>query len=286
MSPNTLGALLMMASMASFTINDALIKLTGGALPLWELLFLRGIMTSVMVLGLAIWLKGLRWRMARGDTWRVAWRCAAEIGASYCFVTSLLNMPLANVGAILQMLPLTVSLAAALFLSEPLGWRRMLAILIGFMGMFLIVRPGAEGFSGWSFYALGAVACVTLRDLVTRRLSAEVPSMTVTLAAAVSITLFSGLASLTGSWAPVTADLWKLLAGSAVFILGGYFFSVQVMRQGEIAFVAPFRYTSLLWALGLGWFVFGDWPDALTFLGAAIIVATGLFTFYRESQRY
>lgn len=110
--------------------------------------------------------------------------------------------------------------------------------------------------------------------------------MTVTLAAAVSITLFSGLASLTGSWAPVTADLWKLLAGSAVFILGGYFFSVQVMRQGEIAFVAPFRYTSLLWALGLGWFVFGDWPDALTFLGAAIIVATGLFTFYRESQRH
>ena len=284
MSPNTLGALLMMAAMAAFTLNDTLLKLTDGAVPLAQLLFLRGIASTVLIYVLARSLGALRFQVARRDWWLIAVRSAAEVGAAFSFVTALLNMPLANVTAILQALPLTVAVAAALVFREPLGWRRMSAILIGFMGMLLIVRPGSDGFSLWSAYALMAVLCVTVRDLATRRLSRDVPSMTVTLASSVAVTLCFGGASTVTEWAPITLPLAALIGGASVIIMAAYFFSVRAMRVGDIGFIAPFRYTGLIWALVLGWVVFEDWPSNLTLIGALIVVAMGLFTLYREQQ--
>ena len=284
MSPNTFGALLMMASMACFTFNDVLIKLTGGAVPLGQLLFLRGALSVVLILIFARWLGRIDLRLSGADWRRVAVRSAAEVGAAYFFISALLNMPIANVTAILQALPLTVAVAAALVFGEPLGWRRMVAIGVGFVGVVLIVRPGAEGFSVWSLYALGAVASVTVRDLATRRLSAAAPTMSVTLMAALTMTSFFGLFSVGESWAALDLRLTTLIVGAAFLIIGAYWFSVQVMRQGDIGFIAPFRYTGLVFALILGLLVFGDWPDLLTLLGAGIVVATGLFTLWRERQ--
>jgi len=120
-----------------------------------------------------------------------------EIGAAYFFLTALFNMPIANVTAILQALPLTITLAAALFFGDPIGWRRMSAILVGFVGVMLIVRPGAADFTIYSLYVLAAVGFVTLRDLATRRLSKETPSMLVTFITSTSIMVFFGVASLT-----------------------------------------------------------------------------------------
>lgn len=282
MSPNLRGAFLMMASMAAFTFNDACIKATSGALPLFQLLTLRSFLTTVMIFLLARYLGALDFRMPRRDWGLVALRSASEVGAAYFFITALLNMPLANVSSILQVLPLTVTLGAAMFFREPVGWRRMLAIVVGFCGMLLIVRPGPDGFNFYAGYALAAVVCVTLRDLATRRMSAQVSSLTVTFCASVAVLGFSALASLGTQWAPLDTHLTTLLVASSVFVMGGYFFSVQVMRSGDVSFIAPFRYTSLLWALLLGWFVFGDWPDPVTMLGAGIVVASGLFTLYRE----
>lgn len=284
MSPNTTGALLMMASMACFTFNDALIKLTGGAVPLAQLLLLRGVLASLLIFALAKSLGALSFSIARRDWAMIALRSWAEVGTAYFFVTALLNLPLANVTAILQVLPLTVAVGAALVFRDPLGWRRMSAIGLGFLGMLLIVRPGPDGFSLWSVYALLAVVCVTVRDLSTRRLSPTVPSMTVTLVASLTVTICAGLASTVTPWVPITPHLWVLITGAAVFVIGGYFFSVRVMRVGEISFIAPFRYTGLIWALLLGWVVFGDWPTPLTLAGAALVVATGLFTLYRERR--
>ena len=284
MSPNTFGALLMMASMACFTFNDVLIKMTDGAVPLGQLLFLRGALSVVLILIFARWLGRIDLRLSGADWGRVAVRSAAEVGAAYFFISALLNMPIANVTAILQALPLTVAVAAALVFSEPLGWRRMVAIGVGFVGVVLIVRPGAEGFSVWSLYALGAVASVTVRDLARRRLSAAVPTMSVTLMAAVTMTSFFGLFSVGERWTALDLRLAALIVGAAFLIIGAYWFSVQVMRQGDIGFIAPFRYTGLVFALILGLLVFGDWPDVLTLLGAGIVVATGLFTLWRERQ--
>ena len=231
MSPNVIGALLMMASMACFTINDAFIKATDGALPLSQLLFLRGVLATTFIAVLAMTRGGVRARLPASDWLLIALRSSAEVGAAYFFITALLNMPLANVTAILQVLPLTVTLGAALFFKEAIGWRRMVAILVGFSGMLLIVRPGTDGFTVYSVYALAAVGCVTARDLSTRRMSKAVPSLLVTLLASLTVLLASGLVSLTIEWAPVTPQLAGLLLGSSLFIVGGYFFSVQVMRM-------------------------------------------------------
>ncbi len=282
LSPNLAGALLMIAGMACFTLNDTLMKATNGEVPLFQLLFLRGLLASALIAGLA-WSRGaLHLRIPWRDWKLIAIRSASEVAAAYFFVTALLNMPLANITAILQVLPLTVTLGAALFFRETIGWRRMLAIAVGFCGMLLIVRPGPEGFSIWSVYALISVLCVTARDLATRRLSRAVPSLMVTLCASTSVFVLAGLASLGTPWQPVSQDMVILIVAAGLFVVGGYFFSVQVMRVGDVSFVAPFRYTGLIWALVLGWLVFGDWPKPLTLIGAGIIVATGLFTLYRE----
>lgn len=285
MSPNTRGALLMMGSMAAFTVNDAIVKLLGGSLPLFQIITLRGALTSVWVFLLARHLGALHLRFDRRDRVLVAMRCVSEIGATFFFLTALMNMPLANVTAVLQALPLTVTLGAALIFGEPVGWRRMLAIGIGFCGMLLIVRPGPDGFTTHAIYALLAVTCVTARDLITRRMSSHVPSMVVTLATALTVTGLGLVGSLTVSWVPLDLQSGLLVFGASVFVLIGYLCSVMVMRVGEVGFIAPFRYTSLVWALGLGWLIFGNWPDPVTMLGAGLVVATGLFTLFRERSR-
>jgi len=283
-SDNLTGALLMMASMAAFTVNDTMMKAMAGEVPLFQLLFLRGVLTTVAVAAVAARMGVLRARPSRRDWGLIGWRTLAEIGAAYFFLTALFNMPIANVTAILQALPLTVTLAAWLFFREAVGWRRLLAIVAGFGGVMLIVRPGAADFNAFSLYALIAVGCVTLRDLSTRRLSAATPSMLVTLITSAAVMVFFGVASLTGDWvAMAPREIWLTL-GAAVMIIGGYLFSIMVMRVGEIGFVAPFRYTGLIWALVLGWAVFGEWPDALTLLGAGIVAASGLFTLWREAR--
>ncbi len=284
LTDNMRGAGLMMVAMAAFTFNDTAMKTLAGDVPLFQAIFLRGLLTTLWLLLLGRAMGGLKFNLSRRDWGAVAVRSLCEGAATYLFLTALFHSPIANVTAILQSLPLTVALAAALFLREPLGWRRIIAILIGLAGVLLIVRPGGDGFNTYSLYALAAVGFVTIRDLSVRRLSAEVPSLTVALVGAASITLAAGLASAGAGWAAIDLRAASMIVLASLFILAGYLSSVMTMRQGEIGFIAPFRYTGILWALLLGWLVFGEWPDQLTLIGAAIVVAMGAFTLYREQQ--
>lgn len=272
----------MMASMAAFTVNDTSIKLAGADVPLPQLLTLRGLLASVLIYGLARFYGGLRFDLSRRDWAFIGLRTVGEISATFFFLNALMNMPIANLNALVQSLPLAVTLGAALFFGEKVGWRRYTAIGVGFCGMLLIVRPGPDGFSLHAIYGLISVACVTLRDLATRKLSDNVPSLTVALSAAVSVACMGLVGSMATDWVPLDLRLGLLVVNAAVFVFFGYLFSVLVMRTGEVSFSAPFRYTGLLWALLLGWLVFGHWPDAVTLLGAGVVVASGLFTFYRE----
>jgi len=285
LSDNARGALFMTAAMAAFVLNDTLMKLLSGDLPLFQAIFLRGVLTT-LVFALLAWAMGaLRLPDLNGDRWLVVLRAFAECGATFFFLTALFNMPLATLTAILQAAPLTIALAGALFLREPVGWRRFVAIVVGFVGVLLIVRPGGNGVDIYAVYALIAVAFVTLRDVVTRRMPASVPSMLVALATAGAVTAFAGLGALTEDWVRPAAASWAYLGGAIVFVLAGYLLSILAMRVGELGVVSPFRYTGLVWALILGLLVFGDWPDGLTKLGAALIVGTGLFTLYREHRQ-
>ena len=284
MSPNTTGALLMMASMMAFVMNDTFLKLTNGEVPLFQLIFIRGLLAMLLIYILARKLGTLRLQISRQDKALIALRGLSEVVTAYLFLSALFNMPLGNLNAIMQVVPLTVTLGSALFYREAVGWRRMLAIVIGLCGVMMIVRPGVDGFNIWSLYALGSVLGVTIRDLITRRLSPGVSGMTVTLGTTVAVMAAAGMASLTQEWAPISSHSWVSICASAIFVSVGYFSSIQAMRTGEVSFIAPFRYTGLVMAMMIGFFIFGEVPRVLTLIGAAIVMATGLFTFYRERK--
>jgi drug/metabolite transporter (DMT)-like permease len=282
MSPNLKGALLMTGSMGAFTLNDSFVKLAAQDLPLFQIVFLRGCLTTVLLLILAVALGQFRLSVPREDRARLFWRTVFEIAAMVAFLLALVNMAIANATAILSALPLAVTVAAAVFLGEPLGWRRLTAVLVGFGGVMLIVQPGTDGFNAWSLLALLAVAIITGRDLVTRRFSAALPSMTVSIVTAAAVGVFGGILSLLEPWEAMTLQQAGQIAAASVFIVGGYLFGVMTMRVGEVAYTAPFRYTSLLFALLLGFVFFGEWPNTLAIVGAGIIMATGVYTILRE----
>ena len=284
LSDNIRGALLMMGAMCAYTLNDAFMKSSADEIPLFQAIFVRGLGAILFLAFMCKMLGQLRFTFPARDWGLVILRTAGEIGGTYCFLTALFNMPIANVSAILQVLPLSVALAAALFLREPLGWRRLSAIIVGFCGVLLIIQPGGADFSAYSLYALGAVACVTVRDIAVRRMSRNVPSIFVALVAAIGVTGIGAVGSVFVEWQPLTTLSGLQLAGATGFLIFGYIASVSAMRFGDITFVAPFRYTSLLVALVLGVIVFGEWPNALALTGGVIVVATGLFTLYRETK--
>ena len=274
----------MTGGMCAFTVNDAFMKSLSGDIPLFQAVQLRGIVAIICLTIMCRVMDQLHFNLPRRDWGLILLRTLGEVGGTYFFLTALFHMPIANVSAILQALPLAVSLAATLFLGEALGWRRFAAIAIGFVGVVLIIQPGGADFSSYSIYALIAVACITLRDLAVRRMSVQVPVVFVALIAAIGVTALGAIGSLFITWQPMSATSAMQIGGATICLIFGYIFSVSAMRSGEISFVAPFRYTSLLVALILGMAVFNEWPNVLTVLGASIVVATGLFTLWRERR--
>ena len=274
----------MTLAMAGYVTNDAAIKLAAEDLPLFQAIFLRGLVASCLVVSLA-WASGaLRYKALPGDRGLIALRVVGEIGATCCFLTALFNMPIANASAIMQVTGLVVTLVAAIWLRERVGWRRSLAIAIGFIGVLLIVRPGSDGFNIYALAALAAVGFITLRDLATRQFSATVPGLAVTALTAVTITVLGGVVTLIQGWQPVEWSSLSFLVAAAVFILIGYNCGIQAMRTGEVAVVVPFRYLNLLWAMLLGYLVFSEVPGPWTIAGATLVVGAGLYTLWREHK--
>lgn len=282
LSDNARGAILMNVAMAAFTLNDTAMKAAMQTVPLYQAIGIRGVLATVALVIIGWRMGGISLNLPRRDLCYLALRSVAEVLGTLLFLAALIHMPLANLSAIMQVLPLAVTLAAATFLNEPVGWRRLTAILIGFLGVLIIIRPGPEGFDIWSLMGLGSVLCVVARDLATRQMSGALPSVTVALTAAVTVLALGGIGTVVEGWVPVTAHDLVLIGGAAVALIVGYLTVVMTMRVGEIAFIAPFRYMALLWAIVLGWIAFGELPDALTLFGAGLVVATGVFTFWRE----
>ncbi len=274
----------MVIAMAGFTCNDALVKSVTSELSVGQIMFVRGAMTAALVLAIAWWMGALApLRVVFQPA--MALRVAAEVLASITYISALGAMPFANTVSILQALPLAVTLGAALFLGETVGWRRWLAIGAGFVGVLIVIRPGPEGFSIASFFVIASVIGAATRDLCTRRIRAEVPSLFISVTTACSLTVTSAIMiPFTGGWQPVSFSAFVKLAIASVLLLIGYQTIVLAMRIGEISFIAPFRYTSLIWALAIGFVIFAEVPDLWMAAGVSVIVASGLYTFYRENR--
>lgn len=282
LNDNLLGAALMTCCVLAYVLNDAVMKLLFADIDFFQAIFLRGLVSLPPLLILAFMTKTLLQKYSTKNQRLMIIRILAEIGTTVTFLTALKHMPLANVTAILQSLPLAITMAAAIFLGEPVGWRRWSAICVGFTGVLIIIRPGLAGFNSYSLLALAAVILLTVREISTRQLDNKIPTVTVALSTTLGITAFAALMLIGTEWADINFASWSLIIAAAAAVTVATLLSVVAMRTGDIGFVSPFRYTSLIGAIGLGILLFGDWPDGITLLGAAIIAFAGIYSLYRE----
>ncbi|MFC6687653.1 DMT family transporter [Jhaorihella thermophila] len=282
---NLRGALLMTLSMLGFAFEDMFIKLLAGRLPTWEILAALGA-GGAAVFGATLALRGERLVSRAMLSRRILLRNVGEVIGTLGFVTAIALTPISQASAILQATPLAVTLGAALFLGEPVGWRRWSAICAGFLGVLLVIRPGLEGFDARSIFAVIGVIGLAIRDLVTRNVPKGISSFQLSFLGFLTLVPASGLLALvTGApaVAPRVADL-GLLAGAVGLGTLSYYAIVAAMRVGEVSFVTPFRYSRLLFALVVGMAVFEERPDAPMLLGAAVIVGSGIYTIWRERK--
>lgn len=285
MTPEQRGALYMVLGMAGFAIEDALIKLSAERLPPGQILLMLGL-GGALLFGALARARGVRVMTRAAFHPAVLGRNLAEMVGTCGYVLAVALSPLTTATAIFQVMPLVTTMGAALFLGEAVGWRRWLAIVAGFVGVMMVVRPGGDGFVPASLLALIAVVGLSARDLFTRRIPRETDSMLLTCWGflAVGLVGVAQLAVTRGAVAP-SALGWSLLCGALVAGAAGYWWLTESTRLAELSAVMPFRYVRLLFALVLGMAIFGERPDAWTLAGSAVIVGSGLYAFARERAR-
>jgi drug/metabolite transporter (DMT)-like permease len=281
---NLKGMAWMTLAMLAFALTDMVLVFATRELPLGQILFLFGIGGAVLFGGWAR-LQGHRWVSPVLLMRPVMVRNAAEVLATGSFLTALSLIPLSTLSAVIQANPLLVTLGAAIFLGEKVGWRRWAAIGVGLVGVLVIIRPGAEAFDPSILFAVAAAIGLSLRDLATRPVPKHVPT---TLLASYSFAAVGVTGALVmpffGGWITPSPAMTLTIPVAVLTGMLAYFAITAAMRVGEIAVVTPFRYTRLVFAFVIAVLVFDETIDALTILGVAIVVATGLYTFWRERQ--
>lgn len=282
---NLRGAALMTLAMLGFAAEDLMIKLMSDALPTWQIIGVLGLGGAAVFAALTLWQRQRLFPRACLSL-TVLVRNLGELVGTVGFVTAITLTPLSSASAILQATPLMVTLGAAVFLREPVGWRRWSAILVGFAGVLLVIRPGMEAFDPLSLFAVLGVVGLAIRDLATRRVPRATSSVQLSFLGFLTLVPTAVLLSLVSPQDLVvpTAPLWGLIFGAIVMAAAGYYALVAAMRIGDVSFVTPFRYSRLLFALVVGITVFDERPDLPMLVGSAIIIASGIYTVWRERR--
>ncbi len=281
--PAVRGGTFMSVAMLCFVLNDTVAKSLSGQINIGEFIAVRGLLASLIITMLVVATGHLR-DVPKALSRQVLVRSLFDVISTFLFITALFHLPLPNVTAVLQAVPLVVTVMAAAFLGEAVGWRRLSAILVGFAGVLLIVKPGSDGFNNYIWLALAAVFTVAIRDLATRKLNLTVPSIVVAFTNSICVMLGGLLWAMFEGFHPITIEQTGWIGLGSVFLVGGYLFTVMSLRGTEVAYTAPFRYTLIIYALILGYVVFGDVPDEWSMIGIMLIVGSGLFTLYREQR--
>ncbi|MDP2733949.1 MAG: DMT family transporter [Hoeflea sp.] len=282
---NMRGIILMVLGMAGFAAEDMFIKLAASGLPVGQILVVLGFL-GALVFAVYARLNGTS-VISRGFFHpAVLLRNLSEMIGGLCFVTALTLIPLATLTTILQATPLLVTMGAALVLGEAVGWRRWTAILIGFGGVLLVIRPGFEGFEPAALWGVLAVIGLAIRDLASRKVPKSISSLQLSAWGffAVGVSGAILLAFTGGAEVPSLREGFYL-AGALSVGVGAYWALTEATRIGEIGVVTPFRYARLVFSTFIGILVFSEFPDGYTLAGACIIIATGIYTIMRERKR-
>ncbi len=281
---NLRGGLLMTASMAAFALEDMFIKAVTRSMPVGQALMIYGFGGMLIFVLLAA---------RRGETVLhpailsrpILTRSVCEVTGRLSYALAIALTPLSSASAILQATPLVVAAGAVIFFGETVGWRRWMAIAVGFIGVLLILRPGLSGFEPASLFAVLGTLGFAGRDLATRAAPPTMSNMQLGVYGFLMLTV-AGLLLLVWTGGAVRPDAvaWTQLAAATLIGVVGYYALTAAMRVGEISVVAPFRYTRLVFAMALGVLVFAERPDAMTLLGSVVIVLSGLYTVVRERE--
>ena len=281
---NRRGILTMTGAMVFFVVNDALVKWVSTDLSTPQLIFVRGVMTTALLLALAAWMGQLRlWRSAL--TRSVPTRALIDSLASFTYLTAVFHMPLGNATAINLAGPLFLTMLAVFFLHERVSLGRWALILLGFAGVLLVVQPRAGEFNSYAWLCLLAAMLHAGRDFLTRLVPAQVPSLLITLSTAMMVTLLAGVWSMFEPWRAMSTTHIGQLFAAAMCLAAGYHLLTLSMRWGDMSVIGPFRYSGLLMALLLGYLMWGDVPNGLAWCGIALVVAAGLGLLQAERLR-
>ena len=270
----------MLLGAAVLTSNDAVLKWLTSGYQVGQIMFCRGIFIG-LPLAIIIWraggLKSLRPVNPKGH----AVRATLVIVGTFLFVNGLAYLPLADAVAIAFAGPLFITALAQPLLGEIVGWRRWLAVLVGFIGILLIMRPGGNVIQWAALFPLAASLTGAFRDLLTRHLSSQETTVAILFYTSLGVTL-AGLATIPFMWTPVPLVDWGWFALSGVLIGCAHFLMIETFRYGEATLVAPFKYSGIIWAGLLGYLIWGDTPDFATIAGVSMVVIAGFYILHRE----
>ena len=265
------------------TVNDALLRsITDDGPGPYQVLCMRSIAiaTLFLVVGRA---RGEHTRRAHLSSPLLV-RTGAEVVGAACFYTALVRVEFANISAIVQVIPLMVTLGAAVYLRERVTTAQYLTVVVGFVGVVVLVRPGTDAFTPWALFAIATAVLATIREFATRRIPVATPLVSISFVTAVGLATLTAALSLPDGWEPLPASAWLRMAGSVVALSIGYMLSVYAVRIGDLSVSAPFRYVPVVGAVAIGYWAFDETPDLLTWIGAAIIVAAGLVAIELERR--
>ena len=284
-SHNQRGIATMVAAMAFFVVNDALVKLASASLPTAQLVFLRGLITTALLL-VATFAMG-HWRPGVALRSPAVWaRAGLDTVATFAYLTALFHLSLGVATAIVLASPLFLALLARGVLKERIDRTRWWLIGLGFLGVLLVVQPATDGFNAFALLCLAATTLQAGRDLSTRLVPAQVPSLFITLVTVATVTVVAGAWTWSaGAWEPPSAQHWSLLLAAGFCLGGAHQLLTLSMRAGDMSVIGLFRYSGLLFALVVGYAVWGDWPNAMAWVGIALIVAAGVMMLRRERAR-
>lgn len=281
---NLRGGLLVLFAMAAFAVEDALIKAVAVRVPVGQVMTMLGFGGAAVFFAIA-GDSGRRGILRGFRSGPVLLRDLAESISGATFIPALALVPLSTVAAVFQATPLAATAGAALFLGEKVGWRRWGAVIAGFVGVLMIIRPGLEGFRPAAAIVLITVVTIAFRDLVTRRVPSDLPSVAVACHGFLAVAL-TGLLFLAFGAGPVAMTTGETLRMLLAVVAGtaGYYGIVAAMRMADASALMPYRYARLVFSLIIGAVVFAERPDAMTLAGAGLILAAAFFTYLRERR--
>jgi drug/metabolite transporter (DMT)-like permease len=282
MIDNTRGIAAMLASVVVFIFNDALIKLAAETVPSVQSIGVRGIFATLWC-GLALLATGAWRRISYAVHPRVLLRGGLEAGAAIIYLIALFQIPFAIATAVNLSTPLILTVLAVLFLNENVRWRRWTAVGLGFVGVLMVIQPRPGDINGWTWVALTGTFLGAFRDIIARYLPPAVPTLVVSFTTAITVAIVGCAWALLEGWQPIDARALGYIVASSLLLAAGYQFLVIALRSGgEISVMGSFRYSSILWALTIGYVVWGEVPNTLAIAGIAVIVGSGLYILHRE----